>query len=206
MSQGPTGLQGPQGIQGIQGVQGIQGPTGLQGPQGIQGPDGGPTGNTGPTGAASTVTGPTGNTGATGATGPTGTVGTSVAELTVTGVLSIAETQELVNTLIAPSSVQTVNWTSGAIYYVTGMTANWTANITNLPTTANRSYVIAFVLVQGSTPYLLNALQIAGASTSILWTNATPPTGTANRWEIVSIVLVYTGASWIAMGNFTSYG
>jgi hypothetical protein len=133
-------------------------------------------------------------------------VGDTVTNLTVTGQLSIAETQELVNTVAAPTSVQTIDWSTGSIFYVTGMTANWTANIANLPVTANRSYVIAFVLIQGSTPYIINALQIAGSPTTINWNNATLPTGTANRSELISLVLIYTGISWVVLGNFTSYG
>lgn len=125
---------------------------------------------------------------------------------TVTGILSTAEIQETVNPVAAPTSVQAFDWTTGAIFYVTGMTTNFTANITNLPVTSNRSYVVAFVLVQGSTPYMLNALQIGGSPNTILWNNATLPTGTANRWEIVSFVMIYTGVSWITVGNFTSYG
>jgi hypothetical protein len=124
----------------------------------------------------------------------------------VTGILSFQETQELVNAVAAPTSVQAFNWTTGSVFYVTGMTTNFTANITNLPVTANRSYVVAFVLVQGSTPYMLNALQVGGSATTIRWNSATAPTGTANRWELVSFVMIYTGVSWIALGNFTSYG
>lgn len=178
MSAGPQGVQG---IQGVKGDQGIQGPTGLQGPQGLQGPG-------------------------VGATGPTGLVSNTVTNFTVSGALSIGEIQELVNTVAAPTTTQEIDWNSGAIFYVTGMTANWTANITNLPVTANRSYVVAFVLIQGSTPYIVSGLQIAGAATTINWNNATPPTGTANRRELVSLVLIYTGVSWVVLGNFTSYG
>jgi hypothetical protein len=129
-----------------------------------------------------------------------------VTDLTVTGILSIQEVQELVNTVPAPITTQTINWLSGAIFYVTGMTTNWTPNITNLPVTANRSYVVSFVLVQGSTGYMINGLQIGGGATTIRWNNATAPTGTANRWELVTFVLIYTGVSWVALANFTSYG
>lgn len=199
--QGPQGIQGPTGLQGPRGIQGIPvvGPRGYTGPQGIQGPRGSGNGDTGPTGDA-------GPAGPTGPEGPTGTVSDTVTNLTVSGILSIQETQELVNTVAAPSSTQEFNWNNGSVFYVTGITANFTANIINLPVTANRSYVVAFVLVQGSTPYMLNALQVGGASTTIQWNNASAPTGTANRWELVSFVLIYTGASWIALGNFTSYG
>ena len=175
-------------MQGVKGDQGIPGPTGIQGTQGLQG-----------------VKGDQGTVGPTGIQGPQGIQG-PVENLTITGLLSMAQTQEVVTTVAAPTTVQEVNWLSGAVYYVTGMTANWTANISNLPTTANRSHVVAFVLVQGSTAYMLNALQIGGSSVTIQWNNATVPTGTSNRRELVSFVLLYTGSSWVALGNFTTYG
>jgi len=118
---------------------------------------------------------------------------------------SIAETQELINTVSAPTSTQALDWSTGSIFYVTGMTTNWTPNMTNLPTTANRSYVITLVLVQGATPYFLNALQIAGTPVTLNWGNAITPVGTANRVEIVSFILLYI-SSWTALANFTSYG
>ncbi len=188
-----TGPQGVQGIQGTQGIQGIQGPTGIQGPQGLQGPG---VGDTGPTGHA----GPTGNT------GPTGTVSSTVTDLTITGILSIQETQELVNTVAAPTSVQAFDWTTGSIFYISSMSANFTANITNLPTTANRFYVVTFVLVQGVTPYFINALRVAGTSVTIRWASATTPTATASRTEIETIALYYSGTTWFAFGQFSSYG
>lgn len=196
MSQGPQGIQGPTGMQGIPGIQGIslagpRGPTGHQGIQGIQGIQG------------LSIVGPAG---ATGPLGPTGVLQGTVTDLAVTGILSIQEVQETVNPVAAPTSTQAFNWTAGPIFYVTGITGNFTANIANLPLTANRSYVVAFVLVQGGTAYMLNALQIGGSATTIRWNNAAAPTGTANRWEVVSFVLIYTGVSWIALGNFTSYG
>jgi hypothetical protein len=86
------------------------------------------------------------------------------------------------------------------------MTTNWTPNITNLPTTANRSYVVTFVLVQGTTPYFLSGLQINGSGTTINWNDATTPTGNPTRYDIVSFILIYTGSAWVAMANFTTYG
>ena len=118
---------------------------------------------------------------------------------------SFAETQELVNPITTPTSTQAIDWLTGSIFFITSMNANWTPNITNLPTTANRSYVITLVLVQGATPYFLSGLQIAGSATQINWANATTPVGIGNRREIVSFVLLYTNA-WTALANFTSYG
>jgi hypothetical protein len=209
------GVTGPTGSAGFIGSNGATGPTGPAGSNGTVGPTGatgaGTTGPTGPAGSNGTV-GPTGATGPTGAggAGPTGPTGAglsgSITTLTITGTLSIAETQEAVTTLSAPASTQTIDWNSGAIFYITGMTTNWTPNITNLPTTANRSYVVALILVQGSTPYFLNGLQIAGSPTTINWGNAVTPSALPSRYEIVSLVLIYTGGAWVVMANFTSYG
>ena len=187
-----------QGFQGVAGEQGLQGPTGIQGPQGLQGPQGG-QGIQGVQG----IPGSAVNTGATGPTGPyfEGTVST----LTVSGMFSIAETQERLTPVSAPTTTQALDWSTGSIFYVTGMTTNWTPNITNLPTTSNQSYVITLVLVQGATPYFLNALQIAGTPVTLNWGNATVPTGTANRYDVVSFVLFYTNA-WVALGNYISFG
>jgi hypothetical protein len=126
--------------------------------------------------------------------------------LNVTGVTSIQETQETVNTVSAPSSTQVFDWTTGSVFHVSSMSANFTANITNLPTTANRLYVVTFVLVQGATPYLINALQVAGSSVTIRWTSATTPTATANRTEFETFALYYSGTTWFAYGQLSSYG
>ena len=207
-----TGPQGVQGLQGPQGIQGIQGPTGIQGPQGLQGPAGGPTGPQGLQGPAGGPTGTTGTTGPTGLTGPTGAFPTTLAtlnvtsSLNVTGITSIQEVQETVNTVSAPSATQAFDWTLGSVFYVSSMSANFTANITNLPTTANRLYVVTFVLVQGATPYFINALQVGGTSVTIRWASATTPTATANRTEFETIALYYSGTTWFAFGQFSSYG
>jgi hypothetical protein len=233
--QGPTGLQGPRGIQGIPvpGPRGYTGPQGVQGIQGIQGPEGptgpagsgtgggsaGATGFTGATGAAGATgftgstgaagftgsAGPTGFTGATGAVGPTGSVSSIVPSLTVTGTIQVQQIQELVNTRVTPSSVEAFNWTTGAIFYVTSMNANFTANITNLPTTSNRAYVVTFFLIQGATARYASALQIDGAAVTILWLNGSVPTPTANRKEIQTFTLYYTGSAWEAFSQLSSY-
>ena len=92
------------------------------------------------------------------------------------------------------------------IFYNTNLSANYTCNITNLPTTSNRAYGVTLILVQGSTGYYANALQIAGSSTSILWANTSTPLPTANKTEIQSFTLYYSGSSWTAMASYTSFG
>ena len=86
------------------------------------------------------------------------------------------------------------------------MSADWTANITSLPATANKTYGLVFILAQGGTPYYINALQIGGSSQTILWPGATGPTPVASRTEVESFTLYYSGSVWTALGQYSSFG
>ena len=86
------------------------------------------------------------------------------------------------------------------------MTANFTANITNVPTTNNRSYVIVLNLDQGLTPYYANILQVNGSPVAIKWLNAATPSPTANRLELESFTIYRVSNSWVATGQYASFG
>jgi hypothetical protein len=200
---GSTGYTGPVGS--------TTGPTGFTGPTGVTGNTGttGPTGSTGPTGVTGN-TGPTGFTGPTGITGPTGTF-TSVPEMTVNGLLSVQQLQEQVQSFSGPTGSQpTFNWANGSIFYLRGMTGNFTANITGLTPVLNKVYTTTLMLNQGATPYYASALQVAGAGQTINWQGGTVPTPAANKQEIESFTMLYgpTGptGTWTIYGQYTSFG
>jgi hypothetical protein len=176
---------------------------GLEGPQGPTGPASGPTG---PAGTAAN-TGATGNTGPTGPIGPTGSTPSSATDFTVTGILSTAEIQETVNSITSPGTFRTLDWSTGSIFAISSMTSNFTVNITNLPTTSDRSYVVTLLLNQGGIPYYANVLQIASAVIPILWLNASTPIPVNGRREIQTFTLYYTSSlGWVAYGQLTSFG
>ena len=176
MSTGPQGVQGIQGVKGDQGIAGVNGVTGSQGPRGLQGPG-------------------------QGATGPTGFLNG-----TLTTTLSVQQIQETVVTAPSPGAGPvTYNWSGGDIFYISSMTANYTANIINLPTTNNKHYVIVFYLIQGATPYYINNLTIAGgAALTIKWAGGTTPIAVANHIDIETFNLYYNG-SWSVLGQYTSF-
>jgi hypothetical protein len=147
--------------------------------------------------------GPTGNTGPTGMTGPAPSI---VNSLTINGSLYVQQTQELVTPVSGATGVMNYNWTTGAIFYHTGILSNFTSNITNLPTTAARSYVVILILQQSATPFYANALQINGVPQTMLWPNAFISPVNAFRTEIQSLTLYYTGSTWIALSQLASFG
>jgi len=129
-----------------------------------------------------------------------------VNSLTVNGTLSVQEIQEYSSALTGATGVVVHNWLSGGIFYHSGIAANFTCNITNLPTTANRSYVVVLILNQGGTPFYASAVQIGGVAQAMKWPNAFVSPVNANRIEVQSLTLYYTGAVWIVLSQLTSFG
>jgi hypothetical protein len=106
------------------------------------------------------------------------------------------------------ASVIAYDWTSGtSVYYQTGVTANYTANFTNMPTTDNRLYVISIVINQGSTGYYPNAVQINGASQTLDWnSSAMPITPGSNEKDLFTFTLVRSNNAWSVLGNILTNG
>ena len=148
----------------------------------------------------------TGNTGATGVTGNTGPVPTNVSTITINGTLTVQETQEVVNPKTAATGVVVHDWLTGAIFYHTNIAGNFTCNLTNMPTTANRSYVVILILDQGANPYYASVLQINGTTQTMKWPNAFVTPVNANRVEVQAFTLYYTGSVWIVLSQITSFG
>jgi hypothetical protein len=129
-----------------------------------------------------------------------------VSALTVTGTLTIQQTQEVVNTKSSATGTVTHDWTTGAIFYHTSISSNFTCNLTNMPTTSTRAYVVNLVLVQGGTAYYANALQVNSSAVTINWVNNTTPTPGANKTEVESFTLYYSGSTWTVLGQYTTFG
>jgi hypothetical protein len=126
--------------------------------------------------------------------------------LTVTGTTSLQQITELTSDLASPGGSQARAFTSGTTFYVTGMSSNFTLNLTSVPTTNSRTIIVTLVLIQGGTPYYCSAFQIDGAAQSIKWPGAVTPTVVANRTDIQTFTLVRTSVStWIVMGQLSTF-
>jgi len=220
-SGGPTGPTGPTGAQGSTGPTGAisttpgptgptgpsGGPTGATGPTGSLGPTG-PQGPTGPTGAASTVTGPTGPTGPS-ATWTGGTISASstfTSNLAVQGLLTYQEYSEAINTKTGATGTVVHNFSTGANFFHTSPAANFTVNVTNIPTTNNYVSVVKTFVVQGATAYVPTALQIEGNPITLNWKGTSAPSGTSNKNDVFTFTLVRLGDAWTAYGDLTTFG
>jgi hypothetical protein len=130
------------------------------------------------------------------------------------GVLTTLSVQQIQNTTnnsaggpTGPSETIDYDWSTGDVFYIYDPPYKWTANITNLPVTGNKTYGVVFIIEQGATANFIDNLQIAGTGKTILWSDATAPTATANRTEVESFTLYYSGSSnWTVMGQYSSFG
>jgi hypothetical protein len=127
----------------------------------------------------------------------------------IASTLTVRQVQEKGQSSSAPSGTVSYDWSSGSIFFVTGVnTATWIANIINLPTTTSSSYSVVFILTQGATPGYINSLRVNTSITPTLrWLGGSVPVPLTSRIEILSFAL-YTvdGTTWSAFGQLASYG
>ena len=134
---------------------------------------------------------------------------TSYAQLagsTFTGLVTLQQTTEKLNALTGATGVVEHDLDNGAVFNHTSLAANFTANFTNVPTTADRTISIVLILNQGGTAYIPTAVQIDNTAQTINWQGATTPSGNTNQVDIVSFTLIRVGASWTVIGSLTTYG
>ncbi len=95
--------------------------------------------------------------------------------------------------------------TNGNIFKISGQTANFTANLTNLSLDSGYGTTVTFVITQGATAYIPNALQIAGVAQTINWQGNTTPTGTASRTDVVTLSILNSSGTYLVLGQLTGF-
>ena len=124
----------------------------------------------------------------------------------VSGLTSLQQTTEVLNTKFAPSGVVDHDFSTGAIWYHLNVSSDFTANFTNVPTTDNRATNVVLVLNNSPGVGIPNAVQIDGVSQTINWADATVPEGTAEQTDIVSFTLIRQNSSWLVTGSLNTFG
>ena len=126
--------------------------------------------------------------------------------ISIFGTSTFQQSTEKIQTKTGATGTVTHDYSLGALFYHSSISANFTANITNVPTTNDRSIVVSLILDQGVTAYIPNALQIDGSAQTINWVGGATPTPIANKKEIVSFVLLRVSSNWIVLGSISTYG
>ncbi len=119
---------------------------------------------------------------------------------------NISKQSEILSSLTGATGVVAHDFATNAIFDHTSIAANFTANITNVPTTSDRALNVVLVLRQGATPYVPNAVQIDGVAQTINWVETLAPTGNANSIDVITFSLLRVGTTWTVLGGYTNYG
>ena len=130
----------------------------------------------------------------------------SFTTVTVTGVATFAETTEVLATKTGATGVVAHDFTESNIWYHSSILANFTMNLTNVPTTNDRAIQVSLVLIQGATGRLANVFQIDGVAQTIRWANWATPIPQANKYEVQTFTLIRSGSAWTVIGSLTSHG
>jgi hypothetical protein len=125
--------------------------------------------------------------------------------LNVTGLATLNEISEITSSISGATGTVSHNFDNGGIFYHTGISANFTANFTNVPTTNNRGMAMVLILNQGGTGRFPNAVQIDGSAVTIRWANNTVPTPSTNRIDIATFTLFRFGDAWFVTGTYTNF-
>lgn len=126
--------------------------------------------------------------------------------LTVAGTSELQQSTEVLNVKTGATGIVTHDFTTGAIWYHTGVVAGFTANFTNIPTTNNRATVVTLMVLQGSTPYLPTSIQINGSAQQVNWLGGVQPNGTANKIDLISYTILRLNSAWSVIGSLSNYG
>lgn len=95
---------------------------------------------------------------------------------------------------------------TASTWYHSMISQNFTARFTNVPTDNERVIQCKLILSQGAIAYLPTAVQINGTAQTINWLGSSPPSGTANKKDVVTFTLIRTGSTWTVLGKLETYG
>jgi hypothetical protein len=137
--------------------------------------------------------------------GTTAAAGTFT-DLTVTGTTTLSEIAETVYPISSYGTSQATGFSNGGVYYLTGMTGNFTFNWTNVPSTTGRSFTLTLIMSQGGTAYVPTTLQVNSSGVSIGWAGGVTPSGRANKIDVVSFYIYNISGTYVAIGSMGSYG
>ena len=126
--------------------------------------------------------------------------------VTINGGLKLEEgTQEKFSSLTSATGTVTHDCSNGNIFYHTSISADFTANFTNLQLDSSYATTVTLVLVQGASEFIPTAVQVAGAAQTINWQGGLEPTGTDNGIDIVSFTILNNSGTYTVLGQLVDF-
>ena len=120
------------------------------------------------------------------------------------------QTVEVSGSGTVSTSPFSIDFTEGAIKYISSVSTDFQVDFTNVPSIANTTITYTLILNQGETPYMITGLTInGGGSETIKWANGTEPSGNADQLDIIGLMFIIDENGTIVhivgqMGTFTA--
>jgi len=135
------------------------------------------------------------------------TTGVTTANLTVTGnVVQQSAYYETYGNISNSGGNLTCNFNLGTTFYA-ALTANVTANFTNVNAIASTVSGATIIVDQGATAYRVANVQVNGVNQTVRWVGAVAGVGTASNTDIMSFSLIHLGgAAYRVLGQISNYG
>jgi hypothetical protein len=122
-------------------------------------------------------------------------------------ILNVKEVIETTNALSSATGTVTHNCALGHIFVHSSVSANFTANFTDVTIPANTATAFTLVINQSSTAYVANLVQIGGVAQTVNWQGSTTePAGNANKKDVISFSVVNNNGTFITLGQLTTFG
>jgi hypothetical protein len=100
----------------------------------------------------------------------------------------------------------TCNFNLGTTFYA-ALTANVTANFTNVNAIASTVSGATIIVDQGATAYRVANVQVNGVNQTVKWVSATTGAGTASNTDVMSFSLINLGGGvYRVLGQISNYG
>jgi hypothetical protein len=100
----------------------------------------------------------------------------------------------------------TCNFNLGSTFYA-ALTANVTANFTNVNAITSTVTGATIIVDQGATAYRVANVQVNGVNQTVRWVGASTGVGTASNTDVMSFSLIHLGGgAWRVLGQISNYG
>jgi hypothetical protein len=91
----------------------------------------------------------------------------------------------------------------GTLWYHSTVAANFTCNVTNVPTTFDNYLEVRLIISQGATGYYANVLQVNGSAVTVNYD--VTPTPSINQFEIQTFKIFNIAGTFFAVGDYAKY-
>ena len=123
--------------------------------------------------------------------------------IAASGITTLAEHSEAVGTKTGATGTVAHDYTESNQWLHTSISANFTVNLTNVPTTDNQLHTIVLYLSQGATGRLATAFQIDGVAQTLLYSGNALPTAGVNSFDTQTFTVIRSSGAWRVLTSLT---